>query len=73
MTESLRRAKNPHDIFINLDGSIEMAVRSKKLKAVTLVKWLAKRGVKRIQEEHQLAIENHLANVEDLTRRVEAI
>ena len=35
---SLRKTKNPHDIFINLAGSIEMAVRSKKPKAVALVK-----------------------------------
>ena len=32
------REKNPHDIFINLDGSIEMAVRTKKPKVVALVK-----------------------------------
>ena len=33
-----------------------MAVRSKKPKTVALVKWLAKKGVKKIQEEHWLAI-----------------
>ena len=33
-----------------------MAVRSKKLKAVALVKWLSKEGVEKIQEEHQQAI-----------------
>ena len=48
--------KNPHDIFINLDGSIETVVRSKKAKAVALVKWLSKKGVEKIQEEHQQAI-----------------
>ena len=53
----LSRTKNPHDIFINLDGSTEMAVRSKKPKAVALVKWLSKKGVEEIQEEHQQAIE----------------
>ena len=52
----LRRTKNPHDIFINLDGSIEMPIRSKKPKAVTLVKWLTKKGVEKTQEEHQQAI-----------------
>ena len=46
-------------LFINLDGSIEMAVRSKKPKAVTLVKWLSKKGVEKIQEDHQLAIQDH--------------
>ena len=34
VTDTLWRTKNHHDIFINLDGSIEMAVRSKELKAV---------------------------------------
>ena len=45
--------KNP----INLDGSIEMAIRSKKPVAVALVKWLSKKDVEKIQEEHQQAIE----------------
>ena len=44
LTVPLGRAKNSHDVFINLDGSIEMAGRSKKPKAVALVKWLAKKG-----------------------------
>ena len=35
---------------------MEMVVRSKKPKAVLLVKCLAKMGVEKIQEEHQLAI-----------------
>ena len=34
-----------------------MAVRSKKPKAVALVKWLTKKGVEKIQEEHQQGIE----------------
>ena len=34
-----------------------MAVRSKKPKAiVALVKWLTKKGIEKIQEEHQQAI-----------------
>ena len=53
LAPTLGRTKNPHEIFINLDGSIEMAVLSKKLKAVALVKWLSKKGVEKIQEEHQ--------------------
>ena len=55
-TSPLGRTKNPHDIFINLDGSIEMAVQSKKPKAAALVKWLSKKGVEKIPEEHQKAI-----------------
>ena len=49
----LGRMKNP----INLDGSIEMTVRSKKPIAVALVKWLSKKDVEKLQEEHQQAIE----------------
>ena len=56
LTGALRRAKNPHDISINSDGSIEMAVRSKKAKAAALVKWLPKKGVEKIQEKHQQVI-----------------
>ena len=55
-TSPLGRTKNPHDVFINLDGSIEMAVQSKKPKAAALVKWLSKKGVEKIPEEHQKAI-----------------
>ena len=53
---TLGRVKNPHDIFINLDSAIEIAVRSKKPRAVALVKWLTKKGEEKIQEEHQQAI-----------------
>ena len=57
LTPSFGGTKNPHDIFINLNGSIKIAVRSKKPKAVALVKWLTKKGMEKIQEEHQQAIE----------------
>ena len=56
-TNTFGRAKDPHEIFINLDASIEMTVRSKILKAVALVKWLAKNGIRKIHKEHQQAIE----------------
>ena len=39
---SLERIKNPH----------EMAVRSKTPKTVALVKWLIKKGLEKIQEQH---------------------
>ena len=56
VTETFGRAKNHHDTFINLDSAIEIAVHSKKPKAVALVKWLTKKGIQKIQEEHQQAI-----------------
>ena len=56
MTIPLDKAKSSHDIVINLDGSIEMVIQSKKLKAVVLVKWLTKKGIEKIQKEHQQPI-----------------
>ena len=72
MPPILGRTKNPHDIFLNLDGSIEMAVRSKKPKAVALVKWLTKKGVERIQEEHQQTItvrDNQIQTLESTNKK----
>ena len=48
---------NPHDAFVNVDSALEMVVRSRKPKAVALVKWLTKKGVEKLQEDHQKAIE----------------
>ena len=56
---SLGKRKNLHDAFVNLDSALEIAVRSRKLKAVALVKWLYKKGVEKIQDEHQRAITEH--------------
>ena len=53
VTYPLGQTKNSHDIFINLDSAIEIAVRSKKPRAVALVKWLTKKGIEKIQKEHQ--------------------
>ena len=77
---SLRKTKNRHDIFINLDGSIEIAVRSKKLKAVALVKLLTRKDIEKIQEEHQEAITGRdnqmqaleITNEKTLTKHFEA-
>ena len=63
---SLGKRKNPHDAFVNLDSALEIAVRSRKPKAVVLVKWLAKKGVEKLQEDHQKAIEER-------DRRIQAI
>ena len=37
---------NPHDAFVNVNSALEMAVRSRKPKAVALVKWLTKKVLK---------------------------
>ena len=49
--------KNPHDVFVNLDGAIYIATNSKKEKAAALISWLVKKGVEKLQEEHQIQIE----------------
>ena len=57
--------KNPHDAFVDLEGALEIVVRSRKPKAVELTKWLAHKGVKKVvedrlaaqQEQHQKAID----------------
>ena len=71
VTDTLGRAKNPHDIFINLDSAIEIAVCSKKPTAVALVKWLTKTGVEKMQEEHQQAITDRNNQIQALKFRNE--
>ena len=54
-------------------GSVEMAIRSKKPKAVALVKWLTKKGIEKIQEENQQAIEEKDATLAHRDDRIEAL
>ena len=49
--------KNSYDAFVNLGSALEIAVRSRKPRAVALVKWLGKKGVEKLQEEHQIQTE----------------
>ena len=49
--------KNPHDVFVNLDGAIYIVTNSKKEKDAVLISWLVKIGVEKLQEEHQIQIE----------------
>ena len=51
------QGQNWHDAFVSLDSAIEIVTRSRKPKAVELNKWLVKKGVEKIQEDHQQAIE----------------
>ena len=48
VTYPLGQTKNSHDIFINLDSAIEIAVRSRNFKAFALVKWLTKKDIEKI-------------------------
>ena len=51
--------KNLH-AFFNLNDPLDMTVRSNKPKADVLIKWFSEKGMeKKIQEEHQQAIEEY--------------
>ena len=64
--------KNPYDVFVNVDAALEMVVRSKKPKPVALVKWLAKKGVEKLQEKHQIQTEEKDAAIALLNDDLEA-
>ena len=49
--------KNPQDAFVDLEGALEIVVRSRKPKAVELTKWLTRKGVEKVVEEHQKAVQ----------------
>ena len=53
----LRKRKNPHDAFVSLDGAICTTTNLKKDKAAALISWLVKKGVEKLQEEHQIQTE----------------
>ena len=54
---TLNKGRNWHDAFVDLDGALEIVVRSK---AVELTKWLALKSVEKVIEEKdsQLALLN---------------
>ena len=68
-------------MFVDLEGALEIVVRSRKPKAVELAKWLTRKGVERVVEEHQKAIDekdmqialldDDLAGSQDLVRQLE--
>ena len=64
----LLQGQNDHDAFVDLDGALEIVVRSRKPKAVELTRWLTRKGVEKIAEEHQKAIDEkdmHIALLDD--------
>ena len=71
--DTLGRAKNHHDVFINLESAIEIAVLSKKPKAVALEKWLTRKDVEKIQEEDQQAIEEKDATIAHRDNQIQAL
>ena len=73
--------ENPHGAFVDLEGALEIVVRSKKSKAVELTKWLTRKGAEKVVEEHQKAInekdmqiavlDDDLLNSQDLVKQLE--
>ena len=52
--------QNDHDMFVDLEAALEIVVRSRKPKAVELTKWLTRKGVEKVVEDRQKAIEDRL-------------
>ena len=59
VTEPLGKTKNSHDNLLIWIVQLKLLSTLKKLKAVTLVKWVTKKGIGKIQEERQQAISGH--------------
>ena len=53
----LLQGQNDHDAFVDLEAALDIVVRSRKPKAVELTKWLTRKGVEKVVEEHQKAID----------------
>ena len=49
--------RNDHDAFVDLEAALEIVVRSKKPRAVELVGWLTRKGLEKVTQEHQRAID----------------
>ena len=54
---SLLQGQNDHDAFVDLEGALEIVVRSRKPKAVELTKWLTRKGVEKVVEDRQKAVQ----------------
>jgi len=52
----LKKDQNWHDCFVFLDGALEIAVKSRKPRAVELIKCLTRKGVEKLAEEHRQTI-----------------
>ena len=68
-----KQGQNDHDVFVSLDSALEITVRSKKTRALALVKWLALKGIEKIQEEHQQAIEAERRKVQEKDTQIQLI
>ena len=50
---TIPQRQNDHDIFVDLYGALKIVVRSRKPKAVKLVKWLTRKGEEKVVQEKQ--------------------
>ena len=69
----LGKRKNLHYAFVNLGSALEIAVRSRKPRAVALVKWLGKKDVEKLQEEHQIQTDEKDAAIALLNDEIENV
>lgn len=56
--------ENLPNAFVDLEAALEIVVRSKKPKAAEFTKWLTRKGIDKLVDEDQIAIEEkgtHLA------------
>jgi len=71
------QSQNDHDAFVDLEAALEIVVRSRKPKAVEIVKWLTRKGVEKVVEEKQKAMEEKDTQLaflnDDLTEAVELV
>ena len=78
---TLLQSQNDHDVFVDLEAALEIVVRSRKPRAVELTKWLTRKGVEKIVEKKQKAIDekdmqialldDDLTESQDLVRHLE--
>ena len=57
--------QNDHDAFVDLEGALEIVVRSRKPKAVKLVRWLVRKGMEKVTQEHQKAMEEKQRGIDE--------
>ena len=68
---SLLQGQNDHDVFVDLEGALEIVVRSRKPKAVELTKWLTRKGVEKVVEDRQKAIDAERHKVQEKQKAID--
>ena len=58
--------KNPHDVFVNLDGAIYITTNSKKEKATVLISRLVKKGVEKLLDAERYKVQDVSKQLVDL-------